>query len=170
MEIRRAEDKDSERIIELLQQVCNIHADIRPDLFIYDGTKYSKEDLHEMYKDDTKPIFVAVGDLDNGGKKDNPDDNNNEIVQGYCFCQIKKTEGSRCIKPFAQIFIDDLCVDEKARGQHVGRQLFDYVKSYAKELGCYEITLNVWEGNDSARRFYENMGMKPKETQMEIIL
>ena len=156
MIIRRAEDRDSDRIIELLVQVCNVHADIRPDLFIHDGTKYSKEDLHEMYKDDTKPIFVA---LDDEG-----------IVLGYCFCQIKKNEGSRCIKPFTQLFIDDLCVDETSRGQHVGKQLFDYVKSYAKSLGCYEVTLNVWEGNDSARRFYDNMGMKPKETQMEIIL
>lgn len=37
-------------------------------------------------------------------------------------------------------------------------------------MGCYEVTLNVWEGNDIARRFYEKMGMVPKETQMEFIL
>ena len=166
MNIRRAEDRDSDRIIELLVQVCNVHADIRPDLFIHDGTKYSKEDLHEMYKDDNKPIFVAVDELSG----DNANESDKEKVLGYCFCQIKKTEGSRCIKPFTQLFIDDLCVDEASRGQHVGRQLFDYVKSFAKELGCYEVTLNVWEGNDSARRFYDNMGMKPKETQMEIII
>ncbi len=157
--------------MELLVQVCNVHADIRPDLFIHDGTKYSKEDLHEMYKDDNKPIFVAVDDGDSDGHSgDENAVNAKEKVLGYCFCQIKKTEGSRCIKPFTQLFIDDLCVDETVRGQHVGRQLFEYVKSYAKDLGCYEVTLNVWEGNDSARRFYDNMGMKPKETQMEIIL
>ena len=68
------------------------------------------------------------------------------------------------------MFIDDLCVDAGTRGMHVGQQLFEYVKSEAVRLGCYEVTLNVWEGNDSAKKFYGKMGLKPKETQMEYIL
>ena len=46
----------------------------------------------------------------------------------------------------------------------------DYVKQQAKALGCYEVTLNVWAGNTSAEHFYEKMGMKTKERQMEYIL
>ena len=72
--------------------------------------------------------------------------------------------------PFTSLFIDDLCVDAKTRGQHVGESLFEYVKSEAKRLGCYEVTLNVWSGNTSAEKFYEKMGMKTKERQMEYIL
>ena len=68
--------------------------------------------------------------------------------------------------PFTSLFIDDLCVDAKTRGQHVGERLFDYVKSEAKRL----VTLNVWSGNTSAERFYEKMGLKTKERQMEYIL
>lgn len=37
-------------------------------------------------------------------------------------------------------------------------------------MGCYEVTLNVWSGNTSAEKFYEKMGMKTKERQMEYIL
>ena len=33
-----------------------------------------------------------------------------------------------------------------------------------------EVTLNVWSGNTSAERFYEKMGLKTKERQMEYIL
>ena len=51
-----------------------------------------------------------------------------------------------------------------------GESLFEYVKQQAKELGCYEVTLNVWAGNTSAEHFYEKMGMKTKERQMEYIL
>ena len=65
---------------------------------------------------------------------------------------------------------DDLCVDQQARGQHIGESLFEYVKQQAKEQGCYEVTLNVWAGNTSAEHFYEKMGMKTKERQMEYIL
>ena len=72
--------------------------------------------------------------------------------------------------PFTSLFIDDLCVDQSMRGKHVGEALFDYVKQEAKKMGCYEVTLNVWAGNTPAEKFYEKMGMKTKERQMEYIL
>lgn len=72
--------------------------------------------------------------------------------------------------PFTSFFIDDLCVDAKTRGQHVGESLFEYGKSEAERLGCYEVTLNVWSGNTSAEKLYEKMGLKTKERQMEYIL
>ena len=64
MNIRRAHEKDIPRLIELLEQVLQIHADIRPDIFIPGTTKYTNEELAEMIKDDTKPIYVAAGDDD----------------------------------------------------------------------------------------------------------
>lgn len=156
MQIRRAENKDAEKILDLLRQVLNIHAAIRPDVFIPDTTKYTESELYDMFKDDTRPVFVAVSDDDK--------------VLGYAFCVLKKQPFSNNMVPFTSLFIDDLCVDESCRGMHIGQKLFDFVKDHAKALGCYEITLNVWEGNDAARGFYENLGLKPKETQMEYIL
>ena len=41
---------------------------------------------------------------------------------------------------------------------------------YAKSIGCHNVTLNVWEGNDSAIKFYENIGMKIQKVSMEQIL
>lgn len=93
-----------------------------------------------------------------------------ERVAGYAFCVIRKQPFSNNMVPFTSMFIDDLCVDQTQRGQKIGEQLFEYVKAEAKRLGCYEVTLNVWNGNDSAMRFHEKMGMRPKETQMEYIL
>ena len=37
-------------------------------------------------------------------------------------------------------------------------------------VGCNNITLNVWDGNDPALNFYRNMGMKVQKTTMEISL
>mgnify|MGYP007106110978 CR=1 FL=1 len=45
MNIRRAKEKDVERLMELLGQVLQIHADIRPDIFIPGTTKYTKDEL-----------------------------------------------------------------------------------------------------------------------------
>lgn len=103
-----------------------------------------------------RPVYVAVDEK--------------ERVAGYAFCVIRKQPFSNNMVPFTSMFIDDLCVDQTQRGQKIGEQLFEYVKAEAKRLGCYEVTLNVWNGNDSAMRFYEKMGMRPKETQMEYIL
>ena len=156
MNIRKAENKDIQRLLELLQQVLELHAKIRPDVFIPGTTKYTQDELEGIIKDDMSPIYVAVGDDDD--------------VIGYAFCQIKEQPFSNNMVPFKSFFIDDLCVDEAFRGKHIGESLFEYVKDRARELGCYEVTLNVWSGNESAEHFYEKMGMKTKERQMEYIL
>ena len=156
MKIRKAEERDIPQIMELLGQVLQIHADIRPDIFIPKTPKYTNAELIDMLKEETKPIYVAVDE--------------NDRCLGYAFCQLKKQPFSNNMVQFTSLFIDDLCVDKNTRGQHVGRTLFEYVKSEAKKLGCYEVTLNVWEGNTSAEKFYEKMGMKTKERQMEYIL
>lgn len=154
--IRKAQEKDITKIIDLLGQVLELHADIRPDIFISGTTKYTKEELLEILNDTQKPVYVAV-------------DKNDEVM-GYAFCEIKEQPFSNNMVPFKSLFIDDLCVDENLRGKRIGNELFEYVKKEAKSQGCYEITLNVWEGNHNARHFYEKLGMTPKETQMEFIL
>ena len=155
MIIRRAAEKDSARILELLSQVLEIHARIRPDIFLSGTTKYTPAELSVIIRDDARPIYVAADESD--------------MVMGYAFCQIKEPSGRGNMVPFRSVFIDDLCVDEACRGQGVGKALFHHVVSQAKALDCYEVTLNVWEGND-AWKFYDAMGMRPKETQMELIL
>ena len=156
VKIRRAEDKDIPALLGLLNQVLEIHAGIRPDIFIPGTTKYTVDELREMLKDDKRPIYVAADGQDH--------------CVGYVFCQMREQPFSNNMVPFTSLFIDDLCVDQSARGRHVGEALFEHVKQEAKKMGCYEVTLNVWAGNTSAEKFYEKMGMKTKESQLEYIL
>lgn len=156
MNIRRAENKDIPAVLRLLSQVLELHAAVRPDIFVPGTTKYTAQELEEMFSNDMLPVYVAVDE--------------NDQVMGYVFCEIKEQTASNNMVPFRLIYIDDLCVDASMRGKHIGEQLFAFVREEANRLGCYELTLNVWEGNDSARRFYEKMGMKVKSTTMEYIL
>ena len=64
MIIRKAKEKDIPRILELLEQVLQIHADIRPDIFIPGTTKYTIDELRELLKHKEKPIYVAVDEDD----------------------------------------------------------------------------------------------------------
>lgn len=72
--------------------------------------------------------------------------------------------------PIRTLYIDDLCVNKQCRGKHIGTQLYNFVKEYAKANGFYNITLNVWQCNPSAMKFYEAIGLKPLKVGMEEIL
>ena len=152
--IRKAEKRDIPSIIELLHQVNMVHHVLRPDLFKPYTTKYNEQELEALIGDDSKPIFV----YDDGG------------VLGHAFCMITEVKGDKLLQDLKTLYIDDICVDENARGQHVGKALSEYVRDYAQSIGCNNITLNVWDGNDAALSFYRNMGMKVQKTTMEIVL
>lgn len=152
--IRKANKNDIGRIIELLHQVDMVHHEIRPDLFKPYTTKYNEQELEALLDNDSKPIFV----YDDGE------------VLGHAFCQITDVKSHKLLQDAKTLYIDDICVDEKARGKHVGKALYEFVRDYAKSIGCYNITLNVWEGNDPALSFYKNMGMKVQKTGMEEII
>lgn len=152
--IRRAKDTDIEDIDRLLYEVHKVHSDARPDLFIPGAKKYSDEELKEIIADDGRPVFVAEKD---------------GSVLGYAFC-IHKQSGGASMTDIKTLYIDDLCVDETSRGMHVGSALYEYVLDYARRQGCYNVTLNVWAGNDGAMAFYEKIGLKVQKTGMEKIL
>ncbi|MBQ7419203.1 MAG: GNAT family N-acetyltransferase [Prevotella sp.] len=152
--VRKACKDDILRILDLLHQVNMVHYDIRPDLFKPNTTKYDEQTLEAMFDDPQNPIFV----YDDGR------------VSGYAFCQITEVRDHLLLQDIKTLYIDDICVEEKDRGQHIGKALFDYVRDYAQSVGCDHITLNVWEGNDAAYHFYQSMGMRVQKTTMEIRL
>ena len=156
MEIRRAEEKDIEGILKLLVQVNMVHHKGRPDIFNGTATKYTAEELAEILLDDRRPVFVYVSD-------------DGEVL-GHAFCVLHSSEDEHVLTDIKTLYIDDICVDEEARGQHIGQSLYYHVIDYAKSIGCYNVTLNVWECNPTARAFYEAMGMSVQKTGMERIL
>jgi ribosomal protein S18 acetylase RimI-like enzyme len=155
MEIRRAEVRDIPGMIELLKQVGAVHHDIRPDIFRGGALKYDEAALEALLKDESRPIFVAV---------------KGSFVAGYCFCVEKAFQNHEIFIDRSEFYIDDLCVDESCRGQGIAGTLYGYVFDYAKQQGFDAVTLNVWCGNDSAQRFYEKMGMTPRNIMMEMKL
>lgn len=155
--IRRAEQRDIPGILELLVQVDMVHHNGRPDLFKGPATKYNAEELAAIIRDDKTPVFVFTDESDSS-------------VYGHAFCVLKQELHDSVLTDIKTLYIDDICVDENARRQHVGTQLYETVIAYAKEIGCYNVTLNVWACNPGAQAFYEKCGMKPQKIGMETIL
>ena len=152
MEIRRAGISNIDAILNLLSQVLEVHAELRPDLFISGKTKYTASELEEIIKDDRRPVYVALVDGE---------------VAGYAFCIINDEAPTNCTHARRELYIDDICVDETMRGQHIATSIFEYIKLKAVNLDCDMLTLNVWTGNTPAQTFYESMGMTPRKTMME---
>lgn len=156
MIIRNAEKNDIAGILNLLKQVLGVHAQIRPDIFKANTTKYTEEELFYIVTNPLTPVFVAV---DENGK-----------VLGHCFCKFIRYSKDNVLTDIRTLYIDDICVDESERGKGIAKALYLYTKEFAKSENCYNITLNVWEGNERALKFYESMGLGVQKTTMEQIL
>lgn len=153
--IRRAKEEDIPYLNKLLYQVHKVHHEARPDLFKEGTKKYTDNELISLIHDDLKPIFVF--ELDNE-------------VLGYAFCVHIQHINDNNLTDIKSLYIDDLCVDENARGKHIGTKLYEYVLDYAKKQGYYEVTLNVWADNKNALKFYESIGLRTQKIGMEKIL
>ena len=154
MEIRFAETRDIPGMIDLLQQVGEVHHQIRPDLFRSGAQKYDEPALEELLQDPLRPIFGAYRE---------------ETLVGYCFCIRQEVKDDPVLRDRKSLYIDDLCVDETCRRQGIAKMLYDYTVDYARKEGFDAVTLNVWTGNP-AEHFYHRMGMRPQKTAMELVL
>ena len=153
--VRRANENDIPALLELLGQVNRVHHEGRPDLFKL-TTKFTEDELKNILVNDQTPVFVC-------------EDENGRIL-GHAFCELHHPANTVLMNDILTMHIDDICVDETMRGQHVGKTLYEHVAAYACQCGCYNVTLNVWSCNPAAQAFYEKMGMSPQKIGMETIL
>ena len=147
--IRRAKFKDIPQLDKLLVCVFLLTdcKKVGADIAVY--LVNLKKELERIIVDEQKPIFVA----EHNGK-----------VKGYAFCIFKQDLESKSVKNIKTLYIDDLCVDEDTRGMHIGTKLYNHVIDFARKSGCYNVTLNVWAGNDGAMKFYERIGLRFKKS------
>ena len=154
--IRLATENDIPRLNDLLSQVLTVHQKGRPDLFKPGTRKYTEEELRTLLADPMRPVYVF--------------DDEAEGVLGYAFCIVQEQPETHTLYARKTLYIDDLCVDERARRQKIGQTLFEHVKAVAEANGFDAVTLNVWHLNSDAEAFYRALGMQPLKTTMEMKL
>ncbi len=157
MTIRKAFESDIHDIERLLVQICTVHSEGRPDLFKNGGQKYNYDEIKAIINDENRPVIVAY-------------DEEKKYVIGYAMCVFQTVKDSTALCDMKTLYLDDLCVDGNFRGNGIGKQIYDYVVDFAKKSGCYNLTLNVWECNEGAKRFYERCGLVTQKTTLEKIL
>lgn len=149
MQIRNMRLEDYREVDRLMAQVHKLHVEGRPDLYIDVEHIYSMELFQEMVENEDMISVLAEED---------------DAVVGICFVSMR---AKTCMVKRRTAYMEDLCVDEACRGKGIGRKLFEYAKKRAKEMGAERMDLMVWNFNESALKFYEEMGMKPQRYIME---
>lgn len=71
-------------------------------------------------------------------------------------------------KPFG--FLEDLFVDESARGKGIGKKLVYAIIEKAKENNCYKLVANSRYSREKVHYFYEKFGFKDHGKEFRINL
>lgn len=151
IEIRKLGKEDRDRFIELC---CGLTAYNKAQVWVdEDFTEIIKKRRLKVEKllDNMKSnqmIFIAIEDQQPVG-----------YIIGYVF-QGMRTNG----------YIDELYIQDDARGKGIGSQLMSTAIDWIKHRGAKRITLNVFNWNDSAIKFYESHNFKPYATSYECYL
>lgn len=133
--IRKAEEKDSEKIWKLMKELAvfekyiNSFA-ITPEIVKKSGFRKNPPDFHCIVAD------------------------NNDIIAGmlvYYF--LPYTAQNR-----PAIYMKELYVHVNYRGQKIGEQLMNTLKIEAKQNNCNQIKWTVAPWNKAGQKFYERLG------------
>ena len=140
--IRIGTEKDFDIVNTLRKQVNDLHIAGEPAIF-KGFTKPMQEYLKEYFNSTDKLLIVYE---------------ENGTVCGYAMLEIiEKPE-----RPHAYaskfLHIEELGVAKGFRGKGIGKQLMAKIKEIAKEKGLNEVELDVWTFNDSALKFYHDLG------------
>lgn len=123
MRIRDMKISDYNYVDKLMQQVHSLHVENRPDLYVKIEHPYSIDEFKKIVENND---IISVLAEDDG-----------EIL-GVAIVTIRNKSGM-VKKKIA--YMDDLCVDERFRGQGVGKELFSFVSNMAKKKGAERLDL-----------------------------
>jgi ribosomal protein S18 acetylase RimI-like enzyme len=104
----------------------------------------SLNDLADLVRDASSTLMVARAD-------------NNQIVGALTLTVYRVPTGIRSI-------IEDVIVDNSARGQGIGDALMKYAITLAREKGAQNISLTSNPMREAANRLYLRVGFKKRET------
>lgn len=111
------------------------------------------EALENVLKDESSHLYVMVE-----GHTPNPSPNGEERIIGCAtLCVFHSPTGTKAS-------IEDVVISSEYRGQHLGRQLVEYVIEQARAYAPIELMLTSNPKRIAANGLYQSLGFKRKET------
>ena len=88
------------------------------------------------------------------------------LIEAY----VHQTEDDPSLVPMCYMEVQSLMVLKQHRRNGIAHGLMAQAREWAKAKGATEITLGVWEANESARDFYQHMGFTTAHRRMTMPL
>lgn len=149
--IRYAKSSDYEMVENIMKQVQQLHIDWRPDIYKTCETVLPKEEFEEAVQEGQ---FVVA--------------EQEEKVVGLLSFLVRHVESKTQVTRDV-LFVDSMAVDEKFRGQGIGRALFDFAKEIVAERKLDGFELQVNARNKKAMEMYKKYGFTEKSINMELL-
>lgn len=129
VKIRVAEEKDCERLLELIKELAEYERapeEVTVTLAEFKDAGFGK-----------KPVWKAfVAELDG-------------IIQGFALYYVRYSTWKGC-----RLYLEDFVVTEALRGKGIGNLLFETIIQEAQDLGFNGMTWQVLDWNEPALNFY----------------
>ena len=153
--VRRADREELERVNELRKMVNEIHVNGRPDVFRPGFCDELRQHVYEKYDADNSDVLVVILD---------------DAICGFAIVEYIERLQSPYNNARKFYHIEEFGVDESARRKGIASALIDFMKEDALRRGYKKIELDMWEFNDGALSFYENVGFRTYRRCMDMDL
>ena len=152
IQIRSANIKDYESIINIISQVQDMHVEWRPDIYKHNKSLIPKDIFEKIVENNT--FFVATNE-------------NNDVV-GVLELINKHIESPAHITRDI-IFIETMAVAKEYRGLGIGHKMFEFIKEMKIKNNFDGIELQVNSKNIAAIEMYKKCGFTEKTINMELL-
>ena len=140
MAIRLAKEEDIDRILELYRELAITTSDV--------------ERSRRPTPDDYRQTFSMIRGVP--GYNLLVAEDRGMVVGTMVLLIVPNLAHNAC--PWA--IVENVIVDNKYRGQQVGRLLMEYAINQAQEAGCYKLMLTSNKKRRGAHRFYRSLGFE----------
>ena len=144
--IRQATIDDYDRLDAVLAEVDALHREALPHVYRDPGgPARSREYIASIIDSQDATLLVAERAA---------------RITGLVHVLIRETRDIPIVVPRRYAVIDNLVVAEDSRRAGVGRALMQAAHHWAQEQGVEQVELGVWEFNQGALAFYQELGYR----------
>ncbi|WNJ16825.1 GNAT family N-acetyltransferase [Pontibacter sp. G13] len=154
--VRSATPSDFPAINGLLEQVDDLHVGWYPEYFrSVDPPARSDKHLTFWLEDPAREVLLAFDGIG---------------LAGLAMLVLERPSGIPLLQDFPYVLIDNLVVDQSARGKGIGKALVEASQLWAKDLGVTQVQLKVYDKNQGAMKFYDHIGFEPLAHRLKLDL
>lgn len=151
--VRPAVYEELARINEIRRFVNDVHVNGRPDTFRPGFSPELEQILYKRFETENWVILAAVLE---------------DEIAGFASVEYLDRPESPYNRARKMYHVEEFGVDPHFHRRGVATALVEYMKKDAAERGYPRIELDMWEFNQGALAFYENVGFQTYRRYMEL--